>query len=98
MPNQQKSVEISRQIGQVLLIQAIIPIALQMLPMVFLSITIMVGQDFSSVFSFLYFQKWTSCIYPVVTMTIVGHYRRQINKMIVCLKNPASGSVYPSTE
>jgi hypothetical protein len=97
MPEQQKSVEISRQVGRVLLIQAIIPIVLQMLPVVFVCMTIMIGQEFSSVSSFLYSQTWTSCIYPVATMSIVGHYRRQIKK-ILKWKNPASVSVYPSTE
>jgi hypothetical protein len=98
MPAQQKSVEISRQVGRVLLIQAIIPIALQMLPLVFLSITIMIGQEFSFVSSLLYSQTWTSCIYPVATMTIVGHYRKQLKKMILWWKNTAPVSVYPSTE
>jgi hypothetical protein len=86
MPEQQKSVEISRQIGFVLLIQAIIPIVLQMLPVVFICITTLIGQEFSSVSSFLYSQTWTSCIYPVATMSIVGHYRRQIKKMMVFWK------------
>jgi nicotinamide riboside transporter PnuC len=96
MPTQQKSVEISRQVGRALLIQAVIPIVLQMLPIVFLAVTLLVGQEFSSI-SFLYVQAWTSCIYPVATMTIVGHYRRQIKKILVCWKSTAN-SVYPSTE
>jgi hypothetical protein len=98
MPEQQRSVEISRQVGRVLLIQAIIPIALQMLPTLFLCISVLVGQEFSSAPSFLYSQTWTSCIYPVATMSIVGHYRRQIMKMIMWWKNTTPVSVYPSTE
>jgi hypothetical protein len=43
----------------------------------------------------LYSQAWTSCIYPVATMSIVGHYRRQIMKIIVYWRNTAS--VHPST-
>jgi hypothetical protein len=96
MPEQQKSVEISRQVGRALLIQAFIPIALQMLPIVFFCITILIGREISSVSSFLYSQTWTSCIYPVSTMAIVGHYRRQIIKMIMWWKN--TPSVHPSTE
>jgi hypothetical protein len=95
MPAQQKSVEVSRQVGRVLLIQAIIPILLQMLPIIFLTMAIIVGDQFSSVSSFLYSQAWTSCIYPVATISIVGHYRRQTKKMIFWWKNTAS--VYPST-
>jgi hypothetical protein len=94
MPEQQRSVRISRQVGRVLLIQAIIPLVLQTLPTLFLIQSIIFGHDISFLSSFIFSQTWTTGIYTMATMAIIGHYRREIKKIFV--KN--STTVYPSTE
>src|SRR4051794_39886437 len=64
LPENQRSARISRQVGRVLLIQAIIPFALQTFPTIMMILSIMIG-ELSWFSSFLYSQTWISCIYPV---------------------------------
>jgi hypothetical protein len=93
LPEQQKSVTVSRQVGRVLLIQALLPLALQTLPSIILTLSIELGHALSVQSSFLFAQTWTSCIYPLATMACIGHYRRQIKKII----SWGNTSIYPST-
>jgi hypothetical protein len=57
-------------------------------------LTVFIGHDVSFLSAFLYNQTWTLCIYPLATMTIVVHYRKQIRKLIFLWKNTAI--VHPS--
>jgi hypothetical protein len=93
MPAQQHCAEVSRQVGRVILIQAIIPFALQTIPTLFLILSVNVGHDASFLSAFLFSQTWTSCIYPEATILFTGHYWRQVKKIP---KLKSSGIIYPS--
>jgi nicotinamide riboside transporter PnuC len=97
LPEQQHSVEVSRQVGRVLLLQATIPLLLTFIPAIVLILSIYFGQNVSFLSSFLYAQTWTCAIYPVAAMAMIGHYRRRIKKLIMSWKHGQS-TVYPSTQ
>jgi hypothetical protein len=99
MPEQQRSVRINRQVGRVLLIQALLPLILQTIPSTLLILSVVIGQNVSFISSFLNAQTWTSCLYPISTMAIIGHYRREIKKLVLSLRNNPNSisSMYPTT-
>jgi hypothetical protein len=97
MPEQQRSVRVSRQVGRVLLLQAILPLVFQTIPSTFYIYAGVIGHDVGFWSSFLNAQTWTSCLYPVVTMTIIGHYRREIWKLALSMRTTSQPvSVYPA--
>jgi hypothetical protein len=88
---------VSRQVGRVLLLQALLPLIFQTIPSTFFIFTAVIGHDVPFWSTFLNAQTWTSCMYPVATMAIIGHYRREIWKLVKSMRTtPEPVSVYPS--
>jgi hypothetical protein len=97
MPEQQRGARVSRQVGRVLLLQALLPLILQTIPSTFFIFTAVIGHDVSFWSTFLNAQAWTSCMYPVATMAIIGHYRREIWKLVKSMRTSSETvSVYPT--
>ena len=83
MSEQQQSRDINRQVGRVLLIQAMFPLAFMLLPTLISVTSVMIGGTQETDLGFvLYFQYWTALINPVATILIVRQYRRAFFKAI----------------
>ena len=94
MIDQQQSQAISRQVGQVLLVQALFPLALSLLPTLFFEIyanmTESKGDDWLMV---PFFQYWIGLVNPVATILIVSQYRNILVKAI----GKTSASILPTS-
>jgi hypothetical protein len=75
MPNQQQSREISHQVGQALLVQALFPLALSLLPTLLTLCTILAGGKGDEWLAVPYFQYWAGLVNPVTVILFVRQYR-----------------------
>jgi hypothetical protein len=78
--------EINRQVGLVLLIQAILPFILSTLPITIILIYIAAGLQIPGWLSILFTQTLTSCAYPILAIFLIRHYRRNIKELIFAKK------------
>jgi len=92
MPGQQQSREISRQVGQALLVQALFPLALSLLPTLLAAITVLTGSKGDDWFTVPYYQYWAALVNPVATILIVRQYR---NALLEAIGKTSSAAVQP---
>jgi hypothetical protein len=84
MPGQQQSREISRQVGHALLVQALFPLALSLLPTFLINISLLLAgsEGWDCWLMVPNFQYWAGLVNPVATILIVSQYRNVLVKAL----------------
>jgi len=78
--------EVNRQIGLVLLLQAIIPMIFFAFPSVTVCIFNALGLQRPEWLSIAYSQNWIWVVYPLISILVIKDYRRTLSSMLKCKK------------